>query len=73
MLSAERSSALALRLLVVVLQFRSKRVNTNCTSSLQVPRAREQDLVNFLQQLEKSAKDLGITDTQLSLASLVSW
>jgi hypothetical protein len=45
--------------------------NWFCPFLIQVPRIREQDLVEFLQQLEGRAKDLGITDTQLSLASLV--
>jgi len=39
---------------------------------LQVPRDREADLVPFLRHMEaKSSKELGITDVQLSLASLV--
>jgi len=37
----------------------------------QVPRDREADLVPFLRHMEASSKELGITDVQLSLASLV--
>lgn len=40
---------------------------------MQVPRAREVDLVPFLAELERTSEAMGITDLQLSLTSLVGF